>query len=312
MSKRLVASRPGSSQERLSGLLRLDHEVFGEGFSRQAVGVEHSLADHPLLNLEAIADLADSLPLRSIERHHADLPVVLPGGAPDIGGPPSDTVRGIEHNGCWMVLWYVEQVAAYKGLLDACLDEVTPYAAREGGMQRREAFIFLSAPKAVTPVHFDPEHNLLLQIKGTKDMNVCPFPDARTAQQELDRYYDGGHRNLEAVPSEGTTFRLRPGEGVYVPSFFPHWVQNGDEASVSLSITFRTRVSERAERVNAVNARFRRLRLSPRPPGTSEKGDRAKEVAYVTLFGWPSRLGRVRRHLRGRLGSRPAAANVPS
>jgi hypothetical protein len=202
-----------------------------------------------------------------------------------------------------MVLWYVEQAADYKALLDACLENVAPYAAREGGMQREEAFIFLSAPGATTPVHFDPEHNFLLQIKGMKDMNVCPFPDAGAAQTELDRYYEGGHRNLEAVPSEGETFRLHPGVGVYVPSFVPHWVRNGDEASVSLSITFRTRSSERAERVNAFNARLRQARLSPRAPGASASGDRAKEAAYVTLFGWRSRLGRLRRAIRARLQS---------
>jgi hypothetical protein len=268
------------------------------------VAVEHTLVDHPLLRLEAIAELADSLPPHAIERHRADLPMVLPGGAPDVGGRPSETVLGIEDNGCWMVLWYVEQAAQYKALLDACLDGVVPYAEREGGMQRQEAFIFLSAPNAMTPVHFDPEHNFLLQIKGAKDMNVCPFPDARKGQAELDRYYDGGHRNLEAVPSEGTTFRLQPGHGVYVPTFVPHWVQNGAEASISLSITFRTGASERTERVNALNARLRRIGLRPKPPGRSRGSDRAKEAAYVATFVLRSRLGRLRRALRARVESR--------
>ena len=293
-----------SMSEATGPVLRFEPGEFADAFSQRAVDVEHTLVDHPLLRLEAIAELADSLPPERIERHRADQPMVLPGGAPDVGGRPSETVLGIEDNGCWMVLWYVEQSAQYKALLDTCLEGVVPYAEREGGIQRQEAFIFLSAPDAVTPVHFDPEHNFLLQIKGTKDMNVCPFPDARTGQAELDRYYDGGHRNLEAVPSEGTTFRLHPGHGVYVPSFVPHWVQNGKAASVSLSITFRTRSSERAERVNALNARLRRSGLKPKPPGTSERIDRTKETAYVALFGWRSRLGRLRRALKARRESR--------
>jgi cupin superfamily protein len=266
-------------------LLRIDdREAFNEGFAREPVAVRHSLVDHPLLTLESIAELADSLPLASIERHRADLPVVVPGGAPDVEGPPSETVRGIETNGCWMVLWYLEQDPAYRALLDAVLDEAEAHiSGRGGGMQRREAFLFLSAPNAVTPVHFDPEHNFLLQIRGAKDMNVCAWDDPETEQRELNRYHDGGHRNLDVMPRESKTFRLNPGDGVYVPPWRPHWVQNQDAVSISLSITFRTAVSERGERVHMVNSRLRRLHLSPRPPGSSRRVDRAKEIAYVLV-----------------------------
>jgi hypothetical protein len=287
----------------------LDPSVFREGFARRPVEVRHSLVGHPLLTLDAIAELADAMPLTSVERHPADLPAVMTGGAPDISGPPSETVREIETNNCWMVLWYIDQMPAYKALLDECLDEVRSYLPDDGTeMCQREAFLFLSAPGAVTPVHFDPEHNLLLQIKGHKDMNVCPFQDAASEQRELDRYYGGGHRNLEAMPSEGTTYGLDPGVGVYVPSFVPHWVKNGDEASISLSITFRTAESRRAERVHTVNARLRRLRLSPQPAGRSPSTDRRKELAYEAFFAWRPRLGRWRRAVRGRLTQRHQAA----
>jgi hypothetical protein len=266
-------------------LLRIDdREAFVEAFAHEPAAVRHSLVDHPLLTLDAIAELADSLPLASVERHRADLPVVVPGGAPNIEGPPSETVRSIDTNGCWMVLWYLEQSPPYKALLDAVLDEAeTVLAGRDGGMQRREAFLFISAPNAVTPVHFDPEHNFLLQIRGTKDMNVCAWDDPASAQRELDRYHDGGHRNLEVMPKDSTTFTLAPGDGVYVPPWRPHWVQNRDAVSISLSITFRTALSERAERVHALNSRLRRMHLSPRPAGSSERGDRAKELTYLLL-----------------------------
>jgi hypothetical protein len=259
-----------------------DRAAFVESFAREPVAVSHPLADHPLLTLDAIAELADALPLASVERHRADLPVLMPGGAPDIEGPPSETVRGIETNGCWMVCWYVEQAPAYKALLDAILDEAEAYVGgRDGGMQRREAFLFLSAPNAVTPVHFDPEHNFLLQIRGTKDIRVCEWDDRETELRELNRYHDGGHRNLDVMPKESKTFRLVPGYGVYVPPWRPHWVQNGNAVSISLSITFRTAGSERAERVHVINSRLRRLHLSPRPPGSSEPADRAKELVYL-------------------------------
>jgi JmjC domain len=299
----------------LEAPIELDSRQFSTCFAREPMAVRHSLVDEPLLELEAIAELADSLPPGSVERHGeaANLPVVMPGGAPAVTGRPSDTVRGIETNGCWMVLWYIEQSAPYADLLRRCLAGVAPHIpAAEGTMRREESFLFLSAPNAVTPVHFDPEHNFLLQIRGMKDMNVCPFPDPAAEQHELVRYYDGGHRNLESVPSEETTFRLEPGTGVYIPSFMPHWVKNGDGPSVSLSITFRTAVSERAEHIHTVNARLRRLHLTPASPGRSPAADRAKAITYSCFLGWRSRAGRMRRHLSGRRARSPARAEQAS
>jgi hypothetical protein len=222
----------------------------------------------------------------------------MPGGAPELDGSPSDTVRGIETNGSWMVLWNIEQVARYKALLDACLDEVERFVAdRHGGMVHRKAYLFLSAPDATTPVHFDPEHNLLLQIKGIKDMNVGRFADPADQQRELDRYHSGGHRNLDRMPEQFKLFRMHPGEGVYVWPFAPHWVKNGNEASISLSITFRTQASWQAERVHRFNARLRRLHVSPRPAGQS----RTRDQAEATVMEIATRMRR-NRSASGRLG----------
>lgn len=273
-------------------LLEIHAPEFASAFTRRPMAVRHNLVDHPLLRLDAIAELADRLPLEDVERHRADLPLLMPGGAPEIEGTPSDTVRGIQSNGCWMVLWNIEQIPAYKQLMDDVLADAQSSIRQSGAAsrdlemspRRREAFLFLSAPNALTPVHFDPEQNFLLQISGSKDMHVVQFPDARIANEELERYYDGGHRNLEQMPAgEDRLFRMLPGDGVYVPSFDPHWVQNGPEISISLSITFRTRSSERFERVHQLNAKLRRARLRPRPPGQAVELDRAKELVHLAV-----------------------------
>jgi hypothetical protein len=278
-------------------LLYIDGATFAGDFAQRPFSVHHSLVDHPLLSLDAIAQLADEMPREAVERHRADLPMFMPGGAPELSGSPSETVREIETNGCWMVLWNIEQIGRYRALLDACLDEVERYVTDEhGGMRDRKAYLFLSAPNATTPVHFDPEHNLLLQIRGIKDMSVGRFTDPADQQRELDRYHGGGHRNLDKMPEEFALFRMHPGEGVYVWPFAPHWVQNSGEASVSLSITFRTHVSWRTERVHRFNARLRRLHLSPRPAGESRVADEAKATVMKTA-------ARLRPHrTSGRLG----------
>jgi hypothetical protein len=260
-------------------ILEIDRTTFIDGFARRAFPVSHHLVDHPLLTLEAIAELADALPPLAIERHSAEQPLLVPGGAPELTGRPSDTVRDIETSGAWMVLWNIEQSPPYRDLLNRCLDEVESFVSNEhGGMARREAFLFLSAPNALTPAHFDPEHNLLLQIRGHKQMNVGRFPDRASELRELDRYHDGGHRNIEQLPAEAAAFEMDPGDGVYVYPFAPHWVRNGPRGSISLSITFRTAASERHERVHRFNARMRRLGLSPRPAGSTRVIDQAKAM----------------------------------
>ena len=113
-------------------------------------------------------------------------------------------------------------------------------------------------------------------------------------------------RNLPSLPSDGEVFGLDPGRGVYVPSFMPHWVQNGPRASVSLSITFRSRESLRADRVHRINSMMRRrLHMHPVPWGVSPARDRAKEAVWVAMRTSKQRLTTLR-PARGARSAGPA------
>jgi hypothetical protein len=243
--------------------------------------IRHRLAGHDLLSVDALAGLADALPPGSVEHNSGQIPALMPDGdAPRLEATPGEIARGIETNGCWMVLKNIEQAEAYDELLAAALGELAgrlPGDAAE--MWRREGFVFLSAPGSVTPAHVDPEHNFLLQVRGTKTMHLGRFADARAEQLELERHYGGGHRNMPAMFDDPVAFDLAPGDGLYVPVNAPHWVQNGAEVSVSLSITWRTRATDRLQRLHAFNARARRAGLSPRRPGERPGADRAKAFA---------------------------------
>jgi hypothetical protein len=278
-------------------LLELDSQTLQSNFGRKAFPVHHTLTDHPLLSVEAVASLADRLPAENVEHNLGNVPDVLPGGeAPKLDLPPGEIARGIDTNGCWMVLKFIEQDPEYRRLLEQSLDEVIPHVAdREGGATRKEGFIFLSAPNSTTPSHFDPEHNLLLQIRGPKEFTVGSFLDEETEIREIERYYGGGHRNIEALPMDSETYMLEPGDGVYVPVHAPHSVRTFDDVSVSLSITFYTEATERAADVWAVNSRMRKLRLSPTPPGRRSGVDKLKGGLWGGL--------RRARNLAGRSGS---------
>lgn len=263
--------------------LHIPRDKLAIGLGDKPFAVTHELADNPLLTLDRIAQLADSMPADSVEHNLGDVPDVLPNGeAPRLELSPGEIARGIDTNGCWMVLKRIEQDPEYQRLLADTLRHATDsMSAREGGVRRLEGFIFLSAPNSTTPWHFDPEHNFLLQIKGSKDMIVGAFPDPGTEDHELERYYGGGHRNIDFTPTDEQTFPLSPGDGVYVPVHRPHIVRNGPGPSISLSVTFYTADSEQLGLVHSVNSRLRSLHLKPARVGRRPGMDRAKARAWL-------------------------------
>ena len=266
--------------------LTIDDAVFAEAFGAGPIAVAHNLGEHPLLSLEALAGLAERLPAEQVEHNVGAVPEIVEDAeaVQRSALTPAEIVRTIDSNGEWMVLKLIETDPDYKRLLDETLDEVAGHLPASGGpMLQREGFVFLSAPSSVTPSHTDPEHNILLQVRGRKEMTVGEFPDAETRQRELEDHATGGHRNVEWLPVNPQLFDLHPGEAVYVPPHAPHWVRNGEVASVSLSITFRTPGTDRAARVSAMNARLRRIGLSPKPPGDRPAIDAVKAGASRAL-----------------------------
>jgi Cupin superfamily protein len=267
-------------------LVHIDPEAFADAFARRSILVEHSLVDHPLFTMEAIAELADRLPPHSVRREHGHLPIADSRGYVDVGeGPPSASIMDVERNGFRISLRDIHQIPEYAEVVNECLDEVEPLvAAREGGMQLRTGYLFISCPAATTPMHFDVEHSFLLQLRGTKHVSVASFENDRAKlRHELERYTDGEHCDFEAMETIAETFRIDPGLGVYLPSYIPHWVETEAGVSVSFSIPFYTRFCKRAEGVNRVNSWLRKARLSPRPPGESEPLDVTKAALFRSL-----------------------------
>jgi hypothetical protein len=275
--------------------LSVPADRLANGLGGKPFAITHDLVDHPLLTLEAIAELADYLPAdTNVEHNLGDVPEVLPDGdAPRLELTPGEIVRTIDSNRCWMVLKWIEEHPAYRELLEHTLNDVTAAVeANDGPIRKREGFIFISAPNSVTPTHIDPEYNFLLQIRGRKEMVVAEYTDPEIENQEIERFYGGGHRNLNALPDAAQTFVLEPGNGLFVPIHAPHVVRNGPDPSISLSVTWSTEGSHRMAAVYAFNARLRTLRIAPHPPGRRPGVDRAKAGGWMAAA---SALRQVRR-----------------
>src|SRR5919206_411850 len=190
-------------------LLHIDEEAFADAFARRSILVQHSLVEHPLFTIEAIAELADRLPSDAVRRERGQLPVGEAHRYVDVGeGPPSASVLDVERNGFRISLRDVQQVREQREVVGECLDRVEPLvAAREGGMRFRSGYLFISAPASTTPMHFDAEHSFLLQVRGTKHVHVAAFEnDQAKLELELERYTDGEQCDFEAMEAVAETW----------------------------------------------------------------------------------------------------------
>ena len=272
---------------RATKVFDIDAAVFADVFARKSMAVHHELADHPLFTIDAIAELADTLPPESVRRERGDLPLANSGfGYEEVGqGPPSESIRTVEENGFRITLRDIQQSPEYAEVINECLDEVAGLVEdREGGMTRRAGYLFISCPASTTPMHFDVEHSFLLQVKGTKHVSVASYGDDVVARhRELDRYLDGEECDFETMQRNATMTVMGPGVGVYLPSYVPHWVETKAGISISFSIPFFTAYTEQAEGVTRINARLRKLHLSPKTLGSSTSSDRAKAAVFRSI-----------------------------
>jgi len=258
---------------------------FAASYPEGAHKLDHDLRQHPLLALEALAQLGEGLPAASVEYNKGDLPVGLTGKAQGNGLTIGETIRGIDSAASWAALKNIEQNPAYAALLHDLLGELRQIIEqRTGRMMTLQAFVFISSPDAVTPYHFDPEHNILLQLRGNKVMTVFPAGDDRFAADRLhETYHTGGARELtwrETFAREGMPFPLHPGEALYVPVMAPHHVKNGAEVSISLSITWRSEWSYAEADARAFNGLLRQWGYSPQPPRRWPASNRVKALGW--------------------------------
>ena len=275
-----------STRAPATGLLDIDPATFRGCFDRRPFLIGHALTNHPLFEITRLMRLCRSLPESSVEYNAGNIPIsVDPKRTPGNGLSAEETIRRIAQCKSWLALKYVEQDPEYRALLHDCLAEVARQSELlRPGMFLAQGFIFISSPGSVTPYHMDPEHNFLLQIRGGKRIHIFDGRDRSVlSEEDLEQFYRGGHRNL-AYPANGNrrgwTFDLSPGFGLHFPVTAPHYVRNGEEVSVSFSITFRTPDLKRRRLVHIGNAFLRRRGFRPLPAGMHPRYDFLKYLAF--------------------------------
>ncbi|GGG45355.1 cupin-like domain-containing protein [Chelatococcus composti] len=286
-------------------------------FPHEPFATRHNLAGHPLFSLPALARLAKTLPRDRVEYNAGDLePGVKPEDVPTLDMSAEEVVRRIEQCNAWMVLKRVEVEPAYRALLEEVLTGVAQKlghrSLEEAGFYDIQGFVFVASANATTPFHVDPEENFFVQIHGPKFFHIFDNRDRSFLTDEELEMSPSKHRNKRYDPSyeaKAQVFSLQPGDGLFVPHLWPHWVRTGDSYSVSMAITWK---SPRAERLNTLlraNGLLRKYGFPQPAPGVNPVMDGVKIAAYRALRTAVEPLRRtegMRRFLRGLVFGRQA------
>ncbi len=265
-----------------------DTAALTHAFPNRPFALKHRFVDNPLLTLPKLAELVRELPRDRLEYNSGKAAISQrPETTPTIDLEPEEIVRNIERAGAWMVLKSVEQNPAYRRLIEDALMDVARTRGFDSlaaaGFEDIRGFIFVSSANSTTPFHADADENFFFQIHGDKFFHVFDNRDRSIASDEALEASAIKHRNLPykaEFDAKSTTYRLKPGDGVFVPYQWPHWVRTADRYSISLSLTWKSNEVRRRNDVFAVNAMLRGLGLPQPAPGKNRVLDGAKVAAY--------------------------------
>jgi hypothetical protein len=226
-----------------------------------------------------------------------DLPVILPGGESiRLDQTPGDSVRNVATNRCWVMLQALGALPEYESLLRRVGGRFElALRARGERLVRHDLIAFIGAPGATVPVHFDRNHHLLVQVRGSKTVGTGTFSDPRVRQLQIERGMQPNRVNADLMPDRSEEHVLRAGEALVIPAFMFHWVQGGDDVSIAMTCVVGTESTTRTAAVHEFNLRARKLGLHPAPPGHSARVDGTKEKAVEMSARVKKRVKRLRR-----------------
>ena len=198
---------------------------------------------------------------------------------------PSEALSQMEAEEMLVKLPKISRLPEYQQFMGEALGEILKMSSlpTRGWDSRRSISVFMAGPRRITPYHIDAELGYLCQITGTKSIWVADGKDRDIlSEQELEDFWRGQGQSAkfkEIAGQRAQRFTLSPGVGIHIPINFPHWVENGDDVSMSVSLSFHAE-KYRPGAVYRFNSYLRQMHLNPTPPGKVAWLDAAKEQVY--------------------------------
>lgn len=127
----------------------------------------------------------------------------------------------------------------------------TPQASKSKSKSKVRPMIWLSHPGVVAQTHYDPQHNIFLQVQGFKRFHLFPpaaelyvYPNIHHSYRQSQIHFEKERHNdshtmdvfelVNATTVEAIEVTLGPGDILYIPPFWQHRVES---LTLSLSVS---------------------------------------------------------------------------
>jgi len=266
--------------------------LFAANFDHRPFQFHHALDTMEIFQMPALLSLAERcMRKRQFKSHYETGEPVVNGY---FGDKPTDMtlVQAMERIGegkSWIILKRIHEEPEYRAAMELFISELSELTDTNLRCQYRDPIltIFITSPNRITPYHLDSEANFLAQVQGSKSVFLYNAYDPRIlTAEELERYWTGhllAPRWHEELAEGHWRYDVSPGLGVFNPATFPHWVKNGDNVSISVSINFK-RVRNDAVGAYRANYYARKIGLHPTTPGRRPALDRVKNLTFGKLY----------------------------
>lgn len=274
--------------------LDFDGIDFDRDYNHRPFLLRHRLHETRLFDLPALRALARRMSPADVHyrfgRIPHDTPVDLSLARFSKGLTLDDALDRLEERSAYVALYNPERDPEYGPLIEELVAEVARRTARlDPEITWYSSYIFISAQQSVTPYHMDREMNFLLQVRGHKIVQLWDQADP-TIMTDAEKDYLLASHAVDARPryrpefeTKAMRYELLPGLGVHHPFIAPHLVRTGEQVSVSLALTWRSRASDTLTCAHRLNHGLRTMGLHPAAVGTHPRMDMAKATVVRGL-----------------------------
>ena len=262
-----------------------DPDVFRAKFNKERFTFTHHLADNPLFQLPRLLELAKTTETQRRKDLYFDMGDVEIGQrwdqVPASNLTVEESIHRIQNCNAWVILRHANKDPEYSALLNACTSQLLELTKREleKSLKWKEVILFITSPNRTSSYHIDRECNFLCQIRGSKMIHLFDQHDQEVLPEaEKERFWSVDNNAALYKPQfqdRAFSFQMLPGNGVHIPINAPHWLKNGDDISISLSINFAFQDSDR-QHIYRANYLLRKLGMHPTPPFQSPEKDAMK------------------------------------
>jgi Cupin superfamily protein len=284
--------------------LDLDDAVFGENYDRAPFGFSHNLHRLALFENETLRCLCERYaahPEDYFVSRSAPTAAAVFYSVPKTPLKPHEAFDQLTAGSYKILLKRLERHHdGFRDLMNSLFAQVKRQLQRHrfpDEAVRLESSIFISAPQATTPFHFDPEVNFFSQIEGEKIYHI--YEPSVLGEDEVEGLYVRATTDIGQVdlarrdPSAEHVFQLRPGTGLHQPQDAPHWVETVGSRSISYTFVYETPEGRMRSRVRSFNAYLRRLHFDPARPGERPARDAMKAAAMAAAIPVRRQIGKA-------------------